>query len=96
MARSRSTRKSSATEESDVPLLERDGMVSKDELAAYLGISLGTLDQWASRGGGPEYVIVGKHRKYMPADIKAWISDHKRVTASTKSDTGSFPAIDAA
>jgi len=65
-----------------VPLLERDAMISKEDLAAFLGRSLGTLDQWASRGGGPDYHIVGKHRMYKPADVKAWLDASKRSVAS--------------
>lgn len=64
------------------PLLERDGMITKDELAGFLGQSVGTLDQWASRGGGPEYHIIGNHRMYWPADVKAWLATRKRRTAS--------------
>jgi hypothetical protein len=66
----------------DVPLLERDGMIGKEELAVFLDVPEGTLDQWASRGGGPEYHIVGKHRKYWPADVKAWLAARKHTTAS--------------
>jgi hypothetical protein len=78
-----------------VPLLERDGMISKAELAAFLGdITEGTLDQWASRGGGPEYHIVGKHRMYWPADVKAWLATRKRRTASEPS--GGQPGTSAA
>jgi predicted DNA-binding transcriptional regulator AlpA len=65
-----------------VPLLERDGMITKKELAAFLGYSEGTLDQWASRGGGPDYHIIGNHRMYLPADVKAWLATRKRRTAS--------------
>lgn len=67
----------------DIPLLERDAMITKAELADYLGgISESTLDQWASRGGGPDFHIIGNHRMYAPADVKAWLATRKRRTAS--------------
>jgi helix-turn-helix protein len=78
------------------PLLERDELISKEDLATYLGRSEGTLDQWASRGGGPEYVIVGRHRMYEPAAVKKWMDERRYVKASEKADTGPFPAVGAA
>lgn len=55
------------------PLLERDGFINSEELATFLGETLGTLDAWASRGGGPPFHKVGRHRKYLPADVKEWL-----------------------
>jgi Helix-turn-helix domain len=59
------------------PLLERDGLISSEELAVFLGESLGTLDAWASRGGGPPFHKVGRHRKYWPADVKDWLRENR-------------------
>jgi hypothetical protein len=56
-----------------VPLLERDGLIDSDELAPFLGVELSTLHAWASRGGGPAFTKVGRYRKYLPADVKAWL-----------------------
>lgn len=78
------------------PLLERDRMITKEELADFLGRSEGTLDQWASRGGGPEYVIVGRHRMYEPAAVKDWMAGNTYTKAGEKAGTGSFPAVGAA
>lgn len=66
----------------DVPLLERDGMISKEELAEFLDVPESTLDHWASRGGGPEFHGIGNHRKYWPADVKAWLATRRRRTSS--------------
>lgn len=71
------------------PLLERDAMISKEDLAVFLGRSEGTLDQWASRGGGPEYVIVGRHRMYKPAAVREWMAGNTYTKASEKADPGS-------
>ncbi|MGI9051049.1 MAG: helix-turn-helix transcriptional regulator [Ilumatobacteraceae bacterium] len=32
-----------------------------------------TLDQWAYQGLGPRFVKVGRHRRYRPADVLAWL-----------------------
>jgi hypothetical protein len=63
-------------------LLDRDGLISSEDLAKWLDVPVGTLDQWASRGGGPMYHKVGIHRKYHPADVKSWLAEQRRATTS--------------
>jgi hypothetical protein len=58
-------------------LLDRDGLISSEELAAWLDVPVGTLDQWASKGGGPLYHKVGVHHRYHPADVKEWLRDRR-------------------
>jgi hypothetical protein len=73
--------KKDALPEPDPKLLERAGMITPEELAAYLKKAPGTLYKWAARGYGPEIVRVGHDIRYWPADVKAWLdenrSDHK-------------------
>jgi hypothetical protein len=64
------------------PLLERDGMISKEELALFLDIPEGTLDHWASRGGGPPFHGIGNHRKYLPADVREWLKTRRKEISS--------------
>ncbi len=59
-------------------LLDRDGLISSEELAAFLGETLATLDAWASRGGGPAFHKVGRHRKYLPADVREYLRKGRR------------------
>jgi hypothetical protein len=61
-------------------LLDRDGLISSDELAEWLDVPIGTLDQWASRGGGPHFHKVGIHRKYHPVDVKSWLAAQRRAS----------------
>ena len=61
-------------------LLDRDGLIGSAELATWLGVPAGTLDQWASRGGGPIFHKVGSHRKYHPADVKSWLARQRWAT----------------
>jgi hypothetical protein len=58
-------------------LLDRDGLIDSDELATFLGLEVTTLDQWASRGGGPAFHKVGKYRKYLPADVRSWLRERR-------------------
>lgn len=64
------------------PLLERDGFISKAELSEFLDVPPATLDQWASRGGGPPFHGIGNHRKYWPADVKEWLKSRRREVSS--------------
>jgi hypothetical protein len=61
-------------------ILDRDQLITPEELAAFLGgtITTGTLEQWASRGGGPDYHKVGNHRRYAPADVREWLRSRRR------------------
>lgn len=43
------------------------------ETAAYLGIPVGTLYQWISRHQGPRSYKIGKHRRWRPAEVFAWL-----------------------
>jgi hypothetical protein len=63
-------------------LLDRDGLISSEELAGWLDVPIGTLGQWASRGGGPTYHKVGVHRRYHPTDVKSWLAEQRRATTS--------------
>lgn len=42
------------------------------ELAAFLGLSAGTLCVWRSQGKGPSYYKVGNAVRYKIDDVKAW------------------------
>lgn len=62
----------------DPHLLDRGGYVTTDELAAYLRKAPGTLDQWASRGYGPDFEKPGRDRLYKADDVKAWLRVKKQ------------------
>jgi excisionase family DNA binding protein len=53
-----------------------DRLIGTKELAAYLGVPMATLHQWAHHGKGPRYFRVGRHRKYDMADVKRWLEEH--------------------
>ena len=46
--------------------------------AEYLGIPARTLDQWSYRGVGPDFYKVGRHRRYRPDAVTAWLEAHRR------------------
>lgn len=46
-----------------------------DEVAAFLQVPVGTLYQWRSRRIGPPGHRAGKHVRYLPEDVKAWLRE---------------------
>ena len=42
------------------------------QVADYLGVPIGTLYQWRTRGSGPPGRRIGKHLRYKPDDVEAW------------------------
>lgn len=49
-------------------------LLTAQEAAALLGgIPVRTLAQWRHKGSGPRWVRVGKHVRYRPSDLEAWV-----------------------
>ena len=46
------------------------------EVAAFLGLSAGTLCVWRSQGKGPSYYKVGNAVRYKIADVEAWKNEN--------------------
>ncbi len=44
-----------------------------EDVSAYLGIPVGTLYQWRTKGYGPAGRRMGKYVRYRPADVRAWV-----------------------
>lgn len=44
-----------------------------DEVSTYLGIPKETLYQWRYKGYGPKGARIGKHLRYRPEDVEAWV-----------------------
>jgi predicted DNA-binding transcriptional regulator AlpA len=55
-----------------------ENLIDSDDLSKRLGgVPKSTLDQWAYLGTGPRYVKIGRHRRYDPRDVEAWIESRK-------------------
>jgi hypothetical protein len=46
---------------------------SAEDTSAYLGVPVGTLCQWRYRRIGPPAYKVGRHLRYDPAAVRAWL-----------------------
>ena len=49
-----------------------DRLWTVDDVSAFLGVPVGTLYQWRSRGEGPPCVRLGKHLRFDPDRVRAW------------------------
>lgn len=52
-----------------------DRLWSVNDTADFLGVPVGTLYQWRTRGQGPRAFRVGRHLRYDPADIRQWLNE---------------------
>lgn len=49
-------------------------LATTEEVAAFLReVPKHTLEQWRSQGKGPKYRKVGRHVRYVWADVYAWV-----------------------
>ncbi|MBE3014232.1 helix-turn-helix domain-containing protein [Microbispora sp. NEAU-D428] len=52
-------------------------MWSIEEVSRFLGIPVGTLYQWRHRRVGPRGRRIGKHLRYLPEDVYAWVREQE-------------------
>lgn len=45
------------------------------DVSTYLGVPVSTLYQWRYRGIGPRARRIGRHLRYDPADVRAWLDE---------------------
>jgi predicted DNA-binding transcriptional regulator AlpA len=55
-------------------LRSRLGLVSQEEFALMLGVSVDTVSEWRRLKRGPDFVKTGKGVMYREADILEWLS----------------------
>lgn len=48
-------------------------LLTAQEVADLLSVPIATLYQWRSRGCGPAGMRIGRHVRYDPADVHAWL-----------------------
>jgi len=63
-------------------LLDRDGLITTAELAAFVSLPVQTLRQWRYLGVGPKAFRVGRHLRYEPAEVRRWLDEDCRSERS--------------
>ena len=59
-------------------------ILSPNETAALLGVSIGTLANWRSQNVGPSYCKLGSKVVYRLDDIMAYIVAHRVFTRNSR------------
>ena len=49
-------------------------LLSPLELAGILGVPVTTIYGWRGRGYGPPAIRVGKHLRWRPEEVEAWLA----------------------
>ncbi len=57
-------------------------LITEEEAARALGLSIRTLQAWRVRGGGPSFVKLGASVRYRRDVVIAFITDRSRETTS--------------
>lgn len=55
-------------------IAEPDELWSIQDTAAFLRVPVGTLYQWRHRRIGPPAFKLGRHLRYDPAAVRAWVT----------------------
>jgi len=48
-------------------------LLSVEDLAALLGVPIGTVYAWNHKGVGPRRVHLGKHVRFRRSDVDGWL-----------------------
>lgn len=57
--------------------MDRQRLWTPEDVSTYLGVPIETLYRWRYLGTGPKAVRIGKHLRYDPADVYAWVAERK-------------------
>lgn len=60
----------------------KERMYTPATLAEYLGVPIKTVYRWNYTGTGPKACRVGRHVRYRPADVEAWLDAQQRRAAA--------------
>jgi excisionase family DNA binding protein len=61
------------TQSSKVQAVTTERLWSVHDVATFLGLPVGTLYQWRYQRIGPPAYRVGRHIRYDPAAVRAWL-----------------------
>lgn len=55
-------------------IVDDDRLWSVEDVSYYLGVPVSTLYQWRCAGRGPRSRRVGRHLRYLPTDVRSWVT----------------------
>ena len=66
-----------ASAEPTGPSVDGDRLCSIKDVGRYLDVPVATIYQWRVRGEGPRATRMGKHLRFEPEIVRAWVSEHR-------------------
>lgn len=51
-----------------------------EDTASVTGVPIGTLRRRVREGSGPKLTLVGRHHRFLPKDVQAWLQDLRDAT----------------
>lgn len=70
-----------ATNRADRAGASAEPLLSPQDLSDLCGVPIGTVYQWNYRRVGPRAIKVGKHVRYRPADVEAWLESNAQTAS---------------
>lgn len=61
-----------------------DGRMDRKNTANYLGCAPKTLADWAMKGKGPKYILLGGKAFYFVADLDEWIAEQPKIRGTAR------------
>ncbi len=59
-----------------------DRYLTPDDIAEIFGVPVETVYQWRKKRTGPPGFRIGKHLRYDPADVRAYVTERKSADAA--------------
>ena len=50
---------------------------SLSDLADFLQVPVESIRKWRARGEGPRAYLIGKHLRFDPSDVHAWLEEQR-------------------
>ena len=63
-------------------------MFRTKDAASYIGLTKSTLEAWRCRGGGPQFLKLGKAVRYRKEDLDNFLSSRVRTSTSQATPRG--------
>ena len=76
---------------------ETDQLMTLDDVAEYLKVAKATLYSWRCKNEntgpetGPRAIKIGRHVRYRPADVEAWLEKRRQMPETDEWDRQSCP-----
>lgn len=56
-------------------------LLTKEDIAAYFGVSIRTVEAWCYHDRGPKPVKIGKHLRWSASSVLAWVESQEGAVA---------------